>query len=205
MRLRQTPSPLKMARAAQMALPSYVCDSPVCRWLVFVLTSIDEGNIFEATPEDRRQIGVVSASFLIFNRVIGTGIFATPSTILSLSGSVGLSLFMWVAGTLIAVAGTAVYLEWGTAIPKYVCSIQCSKSGFVLTRLGTEVRRTISNTSTRNPSSWPRPCLLPTPSYSDGPPVTASSSASISSTPPRWKSTDGTSEVLALPVSLLRS
>lgn len=80
----------------------------------------DEGNVFEATPEDRRQIGVVSASFLIFNRVIGTGVFATPSTILSLSGSVGLSLIMWVVGTLIAMAGTAVYLEWGTAIPKYV-------------------------------------------------------------------------------------
>lgn len=63
---------------------------------------------------------MVSASFLIFNRVIGTGVFATPSTILSLSGSVGLSLIMWVVGTLIAMAGTAVYLEWGTAIPKYV-------------------------------------------------------------------------------------
>lgn len=63
-----------------------------------------------------------SASLLIFNRVIGTGIFATPSTILQLAGSVGLSLFMWVIGTAIAMAGTAVYLEWGTAIPKYVAS-----------------------------------------------------------------------------------
>lgn len=61
-----------------------------------------------------------SATLLIFNRVIGTGIFATPGTILSLSGSVGLSLFMWVIGTFIAMAGTAVYMEWGTAIPKYV-------------------------------------------------------------------------------------
>ncbi|OJJ44517.1 hypothetical protein ASPZODRAFT_682490 [Penicilliopsis zonata CBS 506.65] len=82
------------------------------------ITGLYEGNVFEASPEDRRQIGVVSASFLIFNRVIGTGIFSTPSTILSLTGSVGLSLFMWVVGTLIAMAGTAVYLEWGTAIPK---------------------------------------------------------------------------------------
>lgn len=56
--------------------------------------------------------------FLIVNRVIGTGIFATPGTILSLSGSVGLSLFIWVAGMLIALAGTAVYMEFGTAIPK---------------------------------------------------------------------------------------
>ena len=82
----------------------------------------DEGHVFEATPDDRRQIGVVSASFLIFNRVIGTGVFATPSTILQLSGSVGLSLIMWAVGTLIAMAGTAVYLEWGTAIPKYSSS-----------------------------------------------------------------------------------
>ncbi|KAL3490639.1 amino acid/polyamine transporter I [Aspergillus germanicus] len=82
------------------------------------VTQLYEGNIFETTPDDRRQIGVVSAAFLIFNRVIGTGIFATPSTILGLSGSVGLALFMWVAGTLIAIAGTAVYLEWGTAIPR---------------------------------------------------------------------------------------
>ncbi|CAG8920723.1 unnamed protein product [Penicillium salamii] len=89
-------------------------------WISFGthLTITDEGNVFEASPDDRRQIGIFSASFLIFNRVIGTGIFATPSTILALSGSVGLSLFMWVIGTIIALAGTAVYMEWGTAIPR---------------------------------------------------------------------------------------
>ncbi|KAK3387926.1 high affinity methionine permease [Podospora didyma] len=67
--------------------------------------------------EAKRQIGVVSATFLIVNRVIGTGIFATPATILKLSGSVGLSLFIWVAGMLIALAGTAVFTELGTALP----------------------------------------------------------------------------------------
>ncbi|KAL2151718.1 hypothetical protein VTH82DRAFT_6816 [Thermothelomyces myriococcoides] len=72
----------------------------------------------QAAREAKRQIGVVSATFLIVNRVIGTGIFATPGSIFALSGSVGLSLFIWVAGILIAAAGTAVYLEFGTAIPK---------------------------------------------------------------------------------------
>ena len=72
----------------------------------------------EHAREQKRQIGVTSAVFLIGNRIIGTGIFATPSAILALSGSVGLSLFMWVAGMIIALAGTAVYLEFGTAIPK---------------------------------------------------------------------------------------
>lgn len=50
--------------------------------------------------------------------MVGTGIFATPSGILQLSGSVGLALFLWVAGSIIAAAGMAVYLEFGTAIPK---------------------------------------------------------------------------------------
>jgi amino acid transporter len=54
----------------------------------------------------------------ILNRMIGTGIFATPSGIFALSGSVGLALFMWVAGTLIAFAGLLVYIEFGTAIPR---------------------------------------------------------------------------------------
>lgn len=50
--------------------------------------------------------------------MIGTGIFATPSGILALSGSVGLSLMIWVVGMIIAAAGMAVYLEFGTGIPR---------------------------------------------------------------------------------------
>lgn len=50
--------------------------------------------------------------------MIGTGIFSTPSTILAECGSVGLSLFIWVAGMLIAAAGMAVYLEFGTGLPR---------------------------------------------------------------------------------------
>ncbi|TFK21258.1 high affinity methionine permease [Coprinopsis marcescibilis] len=67
--------------------------------------------------EQKRTIGVFSAVFIIFNRIIGTGIFATPSTILYLSGSVGLSLTMWVVGAAIATAGLQVYIIWGTALP----------------------------------------------------------------------------------------
>lgn len=85
-----------------------------------ILTSDTEGtttSTTESVPEDRRQIGVFSAIFLVFNRTIGTGIFATPSTILALTGSVGMSLVVWLVGMIIAMAGTAVYLEFGTAIP----------------------------------------------------------------------------------------
>ncbi|ATY66409.1 high affinity methionine permease [Cordyceps militaris CM01] len=73
---------------------------------------------FQIARDNKRQLGVPSATLLIFNRIIGTGIFATPATILSLCGSVGLTLFIWVAGMLIAAAGTAVYMEFGTAMPR---------------------------------------------------------------------------------------
>ncbi|OJD36855.1 high affinity methionine permease [Diplodia corticola] len=75
------------------------------------------GEIYQ-TSDSRRTIGLTSAIFLIFNRMIGTGIFSTPSSIVALSGSVGLALFIWVAGMLIAAAGMAVYLEFGTGLPR---------------------------------------------------------------------------------------
>ncbi|KAI8931087.1 hypothetical protein NX059_012098 [Plenodomus lindquistii] len=80
-------------------------------------SDVDQGSLYQV-QQAKRQIGVTSAVFLIFNRMIGTGIFATPSSIFAMSGSVGLSLFIWVAGMLIAAAGMAVYLEFGLAIPR---------------------------------------------------------------------------------------
>ena len=86
-------------------------------WTVLANDDIAQGEHAKAAS-DKRQIGVMSAAFLVFNRMVGTGIFATPSGILQLSGSVGLALFLWVAGMIIAAAGMAVYLEFGTGIPK---------------------------------------------------------------------------------------
>lgn len=54
---------------------------------------------------------------LIINKMIGTGIFSTPSLILSLSGSIGLSLVLWVIGALVTFSGLSVYLEFGLAMP----------------------------------------------------------------------------------------
>ncbi|KAF9483230.1 amino acid transporter [Pholiota conissans] len=78
----------------------------------------DENESMPPTATLNRHVGVVSAVFIIFNRIIGTGIFATPSTILSFSGSVGLSFVMWLVGALIAAAGMQVYIIWGTAFPR---------------------------------------------------------------------------------------
>ncbi|KAG6844862.1 hypothetical protein H0H87_002985 [Tephrocybe sp. NHM501043] len=45
-------------------------------------------------------------------------IYATPSVILRTSGSVGVALLMWLIGALIAAAGTTVYIELGTGLPR---------------------------------------------------------------------------------------
>jgi hypothetical protein len=43
-----------------------------------------------------------------------TRVFAAPSIILNSSGSVGMTFVMWIVGALVAAAGTAVYVEFGT-------------------------------------------------------------------------------------------
>ncbi|KAG2144710.1 APC amino acid permease [Suillus bovinus] len=75
-------------------------------------------NILDDVPDEKKQIGLASAVMLIFNRVIGTGVFAAPSVILRSSGSVGMTFVMWILGALVAAAGTAVYVEFGTGLPR---------------------------------------------------------------------------------------
>ena len=51
-------------------------------------------------------------------RIIGTGIFSTPSSILGSVGSVGASLLLWVAGFLLSFCGLFIWLEFGTMFPR---------------------------------------------------------------------------------------
>jgi len=55
-------------------------------------TEADIGSVESVELPQGRQLGLVSAVFLMVNRMVGTGVFATTSTILSQSGSVGMSL-----------------------------------------------------------------------------------------------------------------
>ncbi|KAJ7917226.1 APC amino acid permease [Mycena leptocephala] len=95
-------------------------ESPLDQVLSVDASQGDEtsGEAFDNVPRAKRQLGLTSAVFLVFNRVIGTGIYATPSVILRTSGSVGVALLMWLLGALIAAAGTAVYVELGTGLPR---------------------------------------------------------------------------------------
>lgn len=49
---------------------------------------------------------------------MGVGAYSVPSAIFSGVGSVGMTLLLWVVGSLISFCGLAVYLDLGTAIPR---------------------------------------------------------------------------------------
>ncbi|EFX06011.1 high affinity methionine permease [Grosmannia clavigera kw1407] len=70
----------------------------------------------EHSPE--RRLGIAGTVFLILNKMIGTGIFSTPASVFAATGSVGLSILLWIAGGVIIMAGLSTYLEFGLAIPR---------------------------------------------------------------------------------------
>ncbi|KAN0073754.1 Amino acid permease domain containing protein [Tylopilus felleus] len=65
-----------------------------------------------------RHLGVTSCTLLIVGRIIGTGIFSTPSSILSGVGSIGASLMLWVLGFVLSFCGLFIWLEFGTMFPR---------------------------------------------------------------------------------------
>ncbi|KAG1850205.1 amino acid transporter [Suillus subalutaceus] len=65
-----------------------------------------------------RHLGVTSCTLLIIGKITGTGIFSTPSSILSGVGSVGASLMLWVLGFLLSFCGLFIWLEFGTMFPR---------------------------------------------------------------------------------------
>lgn len=56
--------------------------------------------------------------FYSVGRIIGTGIFSTPSSILGSVGSVGASLMLWVLGFVLSFCGLFIWLEFGTMFPR---------------------------------------------------------------------------------------
>ncbi|KAI6782611.1 High-affinity methionine permease-like protein [Emericellopsis cladophorae] len=80
----------------------------------------DNGSFVDAQTyaySEDRKIGVTGAVFLILNKMIGTGIFSTPSGIFAATGSVGVSFILWIVGGILTFCGISVFLEFGLAIP----------------------------------------------------------------------------------------
>lgn len=65
-----------------------------------------------------KTLSWTSAYILVTSRVIGSGIFATPGSIVKSAGSVGLTLLVWLVGTILAACGLAISMEYGCMLPR---------------------------------------------------------------------------------------
>uniref|UniRef100_A0A3Q1KAA1 Uncharacterized protein n=1 Tax=Anabas testudineus TaxID=64144 RepID=A0A3Q1KAA1_ANATE len=66
----------------------------------------------------RREIGLLPAVSFIIGTVVGSGIFIAPKGVLMNSGSVGLSLLVWVLSGVLSMFGALCYAELGTSFTK---------------------------------------------------------------------------------------
>lgn len=81
-------------------------------------THDDVSSIATSELPQGRSLGMISAVFIMANRIVGTGVFATTGTILGQSGSVGMSLLYWIIGSIVAFTGYFVYAEFASAMPR---------------------------------------------------------------------------------------
>jgi hypothetical protein len=65
----------------------------------------------------RRNLTELDVAALIFNKMIGTGIFTTPGAVLALTKSREISMALWTVGGVWTFLFLLVYLEYGTALP----------------------------------------------------------------------------------------
>lgn len=124
-------------------------------------------------------------------RIIGTGIFSTPSSILNSVGSVGASLMLWVLGFVLSFCGLFIWLEFGTMFPRsggekvyleavykkpsYLATVIFAANAIILgfTASGCIVRRVffVAKAETliiRCPQVFASKCVLHITSYRDG-------------------------------------
>eukprot|EP00794_Sanderia_malayensis_P018966 gene18966-20872_t len=65
----------------------------------------------------KKQVGLLDGIALVIGTMIGSGIFASASTVANRSGSVGMMLITWTGCGVLALFGALSYVELGTAIP----------------------------------------------------------------------------------------
>ncbi|AEO64684.1 uncharacterized protein THITE_2042402 [Thermothielavioides terrestris NRRL 8126] len=63
------------------------------------------------------DVGAVTIIFLNVSKMIGTGVYSTPSAIFQGTGSVGLAMIYWALGFFTSIASLSVYLEYASYFP----------------------------------------------------------------------------------------
>jgi amino acid transporter len=97
--------------------PSNISDNETSPQNIKLTRHVEDTTIPE-TATLGRNLSWSSAYILVISRVIGSGIFATPGSIVKTTGSIGLALLLWVAGSIIAWCSMVVALEYGCMLPR---------------------------------------------------------------------------------------
>ncbi|KAF9484383.1 high affinity methionine permease [Pholiota conissans] len=96
---------------------SYVVDTVSEDDLHFEDAAVTNGAPIEKISPLGYHVDWITVVFLNISKMIGTGVFTTPGSILKAVGSVGLSLIFWVIGYIFAASSLSVYLEYATYFP----------------------------------------------------------------------------------------
>ena len=131
----------------------------------------DHAAIVEEIPVDKAGLGAFSVACLLFNRLIGSGIFNSSSVIFYNTQSIGASLLIWLYGVVMAMSGVLLYIELGLTVPRWQLrdgtKISTPRSGAELVYVSiTEISSSTetnflpsSTTSSRFPNTWQRVSL----------------------------------------------
>ncbi|KAK7072839.1 Y+L amino acid transporter 2 [Halocaridina rubra] len=68
--------------------------------------------------ELKKEVGIWNGVGIIAGTVIGSGIFVSPGSVVKYTGSIGMSLIVWLLTGIMAMCGALCFAEMGTMIPK---------------------------------------------------------------------------------------
>ncbi|KAK3361360.1 amino acid permease-domain-containing protein [Lasiosphaeria ovina] len=83
-------------------------------------STTDPNKIVNKAPKEQFRLNYLDVGCLVINRMIGTGIFNSPQTVMIGTNSTGISLLLWLFGLFYAMAGAHVYVEYGLNVPRYI-------------------------------------------------------------------------------------